>query len=466
MKCKGWKQILSFNYVQYVKSKSFIASTIIIAAVFALIMAAINIVPAIIAGGSFGKDEESSPVSDIYILNDTEFPTFDFSYFEDEGIKCSELSKDDFEAKSDEISKSENPQVAVKLSSVKDDEGKTQEIQVDVYRPENKNIVSKSQGEDIGYACADLMKQSVFLSLGVGKEDLYLTDLSAEINVQVFGDETSSLVKELVGALVPMFSALIMFCFIVSYAQLIAQSVAQEKTSRVIELLITSVRPLAIIVGKVLAMLLIAITQVAVIGAVSGIAFAVTMPFSLAAAGGQMIEGATAAIGEAAAAATEGGSFVEELTAALPGLFNPLSLVAIIITFILGFLFYALLAGLVGAGVSRIEDLAASLQPLMLVAMVGFFLSYFSSAFNADSDGEGNIVMVISRFIPISSPFALPAPILTGEMSAPQILIAMFFLALLTVLMAMLVAKVYENIIFYSGSPLKFNQILKMAKSK
>ncbi|MDE6579996.1 MAG: ABC transporter permease, partial [Ruminiclostridium sp.] len=153
-----------------------------------------------------------------------------------------------------------------------------------------------------------------------------------------------------------------------------------------------------------------------------------------------------------------------EIMGALPGLFNAGSIIAIIIVLILGFLFYALLAGLVGAGVSRSEDLAAAIQPLMLVAMLGFFLSYMSAVFN--EDGSGNIVMTISRYIPISSPFALPSAILLGEMSGVETVISIACLALLTALTALLVSKVYETIILYSGNPLKLGQILKMAKNK
>lgn len=471
MKCKGWKQILSFNYIQYVKSKSFIVSTIIISVFFALAMAAINIVPVLVTGGSFdgfiGGEENKNPVSQIYILNETDYPTFDFEYFKDMGITCTELEDDAFKAKAEEISKSETPQAAVELSPVNNAEGKLVSVDVTVFRPENKDVVSKAQGEEIGYLCGTLLKQSILQSIGVDKEDIYLAEIGINTEVQIYGSGISSEVKEMVGILVPMFSALIMFTFIVSYAQIIAQSVAQEKTSRVIELLITSVRPLAIIVGKVLSMLLVAVTQLAIVGAVSGIAFAATAPFGIASKAGQLVETATSAMGEVTVAVTEastGGGFMQELTNALPGLFNPAAIIAIIVVFILGFLFFALLAGLAGASVSRTEDLASAIQPLMLVAMAGFFLSYTSSAFNYD--GEGNAVMVIARYIPISSPFALPAPILTGEMSGVEISIAVLLLAILTVLMAMLVAKVYENIILYSGSPLKLGQIIKMAGSK
>lgn len=471
MKCKGWKQILSFNYIQYIKSKSFVVSTIIISVFFALAMAAINIVPVLVTGGSFdgfiGGGEAKNPISQVYVLNETGYPTFDFEYLKDMGITCTELEAEAFKAKAEEISKSETPQAAVELSPVNNAEGKLVRVNVTVFRPENKDVVSKAQGEEIGSLCGALLRQSILESIGVDRENIYLAEIGINTEVQIYGSGISSDMKEAVGIMVPMFSALIMFTFIVSYAQIIAQSVAQEKTSRVIELLITSVRPLAIIVGKVLSMLLVAVTQIAIVGTVSGIVFAITTPFGIASQAGQLVETATSAMGEATVVITEassGGGFMQELTNALPGLFNPAAIIAIIVVFILGFLFFALLAGLAGASVSRTEDLASAIQPLMLVAMAGFFLSYMSSAFNYD--GEGNAAMVIARYIPISSPFALPAPILTGEMSGVEISVAVLLLAILTVLMAMLVAKVYENIILYSGNPLKFGQILKMAKSK
>lgn len=471
MKFKGWKQIFSFNYIQYVKSKSFIVSTIIISVFIALIAAAVNIVPVLVTGGSFdgiiSGEEEKNPISRIYLLNETDYPTFDFDYFDNMEITCTEQDADTFKANLENISKSQTPQAAVELSPVKDAEGRLLRVNVTVFRPEDKEVVSKAQAEEIGSLCAVLLRESILQSIGVDKENIYLAEIGINTDVQIYGSGISSEVKEVVGIIVPMFSALIMFMFIVSYAQIIAQSVAQEKTSRVIELLITSVRPLAIIVGKVLSMLLVVITQIAIIGAVSGIAFAVTMPFGITSKAGQLVDAAASAMGEVTVSITEtgtGSNFMQELTNALPGLFNPMAIITIVIVFVLGFLFYALLAGLVGAGVSRTEDLASAIQPLMLVAVAGFFLSYMSSAFNYD--GEGNAVMVLSRYIPISSPFALPASILTGEMSAVETGISVLFLAILTALMAMLVAKVYENIILYSGSPLKLGQIIKMAGSK
>ena len=468
MRFKGWKQIFGFNYVQYIKTKAFIASTIVMAVIFALIIAGVNIIPSLMEKGGFdgifGGGEDDPQLEKLYICNETDIAFVNLSYLESYNIETEELSRKDFDRISEEIAKGEKAYAALLISKAEyeseyeEEEGFYYDLKL--YRPENEDVLSQSECEGIAEACRDGFKNSILLSLGVDENELETAKLEVNAETFVFGEEENSAIKEIVGVVIPMVISALMFSFIVTYAQIIAQSIAQEKTSRVIELLITSVRPLAIITGKVLAMLLVAITQVAAIGSVCGIVSVITMPFA-ASANSDVTGGAAAAAGDGVGAGTD---TISEIMNVMPGLFNPGSIIAIIITLILGFLFYALLAGLVGAGVSRIEDLAASLQPLMMIAMLGFFLSYMSAAFN--EDGSGNIVMTISRYIPISSPFSLPPAILLGQMSASETVISVAFLALLTALTVLLVSKVYETIILYSGNPLKLGQILKMAKNK
>lgn len=473
MKIKGWKNILSFNYIQYVKTKAFIVSTVIISLLFALIIGAVNIIPMLASddggGGIFGgEDDPDTQLETLYIYNATSVPTDNFSDIENAKFKTVFLEKEEFDKKSKEIAEGSKAELSLMISEAKNDENELDHYELKIFRPENQEVISESYSEAIAELCSEAFQDSVLLSLGVSKEDLSSANLEIYADTEVFGKEQLSMVKQIVKTVVPMFTALIMFSFIISYAQIIAQSVAQEKTSRVIELLITSVRPLAIIVGKVLAMLLVALTQVAIIGTVSGITAAITIPLGFFGRMGEIgniadIGNAAGNVSAAPGAQEEAQQVMGEIFNSLPGLFNPASIIAIIITVLLGFVFYALLAGLVGAGISRMEDLASGMQPLMMIAMVGFMLSYMSSAFN--EDGTGNAVMTISRYIPISSPFALPAAIIMGEMTAAETAISIIILAILAALTALLVAKVYESIILYSGTPLKLGQMIKMAKN-
>lgn len=469
MRFKGWKPIFGFTYLQQVKSKSFIVSTVIVCVLIIALFVLIGVLSFSELDGVFGGDGNSADgIDTLYVCNETEIPDFDSSEI---GVKCVRLSAEELEQKQEEVKTGDKAEAVLHIAYSSDGEnGEVRPVSVRLYRPQNKELVSDDYMNFLAEACRLAVKESLLMSLGVEQSDLALAETPISGEVLIYGNEMSEF-RQALSTAAPMLFAAIMFMFIVSYAQIIAQSVAMEKTSRVIELLITSVRPLAIVMGKVFAMLLVVITQLAVIGAVAGVCAGVFSLFAAAAAGGSGIAEVTQGVSEALEGA--GTSLQEELMNAMPGLSQPLAIAAIIVIFLLGFLFYALLAALIGAGISRSEDLASGIQPLALISVLGFFLSYLPPAFDmgyaagsGDFTGETNILTVIARYLPISSPFALPSAIILGQIGTAEIIISTVILAGLTFATMMLVAKVYENIILYSGSALKLGQIIKMAKSK
>ena len=152
------------------------------------------------------------------------------------------------------------------------------------------------------------------------------------------------------------------------------------------------------------------------------------------------------------------------------GSMTPLSFVLIFVIFILGFLFYALIAALVGASVSRMEDLAQAMQPYSLLGVLGFYLAYFPAMFTMGSLETGaasdNVMKPLSYYFPVSSPFSLPAALMVGKLSMPEVIVAVLILAVFVALVAVIVARVYEMIILHNGSRLKFMDIIKMAGRK
>ena len=80
--------------------------------------------------------------------------------------------------------------------------------------------------------------------------------------------------------------------------------------------------------------------------------------------------------------------------------------------------------------------------------------------------GEANTMALISYYLPISSPFSIPSALLTGAMDIPQALLAVLVLCVFAVLMALLVARVYEQVILHTGNRLKISDIIGLAKNK
>lgn len=463
MKLKGWKRILTFTYLQTLKSKAFKTGTIVVCVLVMLICAAINILPALLTGGgdifididgsssgdtSEGEDTEPASVNTLYIYTEYQLP-FELPLNGDVNYQWVEL--DDLESKILEVTDGEEADLFLLIRGQED-------FTVAFFRPENEAALPKHVAQEFADSFTDDFTKALYLSIGVDEADLPLAQAQVNTFVQVYNAESE--IQQIMDIIIPMALALVFYMFIVMYSQQIATSIATEKSSRVIELLITSARPLAIIVGKIAGTLLVCITQVVIIGTAGGLAFAVTAPFGIA-----TVANAAPAIGEVVESATELTGAVDigaELVTAMPGAFNIGSIIAIIITLILGFIFFALLAGLVGASVSRLEDLAGAMQPLMLVSVVGFMLAYMPSAMNFE--GDMNSVITFSHFFPLSSPFALPSAILMGELGAIETVIALVMLAVMVCLAALLTAKVYESMILYSGSRLKIGQILKMVK--
>ena len=474
MKIKGWEKILSFTYLQTVKTKSFKISTVVICIFTALLCAAINLLPAFFTenGGIFTEegdkagaggtgDKEPVSVSNLYICSGNELG---FELMPVEGVKYLTVPGADFSEQREAVILGETPDMLLYIYG-----GAGEDFYLTYYYPENDKILPKQVAQSYANRFTDAFTQAMYFSIGVDEADLPLAQADIHSYVAVHGEE--SWIQEILNVAVPMGIALIFYMFIVIYSQLIAQSMATEKSSRVIELLITSARPLAIITGKILGTLLVCVTQVAIIGMVGGAAFALSAPFALqTVANAAQLGGSAELIGSTVGVLAGNGipagdadvNIGAELASALPGIFNIGSIIAVMLTFLLGFIFFALLAGLVGASVSRMEDLTAALQPLMLIAVAGFFLSYLPPSLTFEGDMDS--VITFSHFFPISSPFALPPAILMGQMGAAETVIAIVMLTALTLLTAMLTAKVYEGMILYSGNRLKVLQILKMAK--
>ena len=470
MKVKGWKSVMSFTFIQNVKAKSFIAGTVVMCIIFSLIAVGINILPKLITGGSFDNffgQSTYEKISTVFL-----YDTTDFGFNEEAkqlGISIVDISEAELDAKQKEVEQSNAAVVLLKIIQTENS------FDLTIYRPHSEEVISGGDCQALADAVGPIFTNAMYKSYGLSEDDIKTLQFSVNSEVKLYSDEQSNLsqMQKAMASLLPILSALVFFSFIISYANMIAQSVATEKTSRVMELLLTSVRPLAVIVGKVVAMLFVCLAQFLAIGFVTGLAFLISAPFGfipdLIASGEALISQGMAQTG-AAAATIDFGTVVNEITAqigsSLPGL-DIFSIILVIIVFVLGFLFFALLAGLCGASVSRAEDLATAIQPLTMVSMIGFLISYMPSIIAVESTLEGggpDAITIVARYLPISSPFSLPAGILLGQMSMLEACISVLVLAVFVVLTALLVSKIYHHIVLYSGNPLKFNQLIKFAK--
>ena len=459
---RGWKKVFGFTFVQFVKTKSFIVGTVILALITVLITAGLNVIPKLAGAGEDisgdGSDSTDICISKVYVADTTEALTDDdLAGLQQMGFPLPERTEN-ITAAIDSLSGAESGQVLVTVTAEQSDGTVTGYSVKTFYSPDTDG----DSIDAVSGVMVTLLKYRNMLDLGVKPEDLAATQRYYSTSKIQAGSDEWSVLESAINYIVPIVFSLILFIFIFAYGQTVAQSIATEKTSRVMELLLTSVRPLAVVIGKVLAMCLVSIAQFLVIAGLGAATFAATAPFGI---GGDIMK-----IMENPAAQTGQDAEIAQALSGSFGTISPLTFVLILVIFILGFLFYALIAALVGASVSRMEDLAQAMQPYSLIGVLGFYLAYFPVIFNAESFESGaassNSMQLFSYYFPVSSPFSLPSALLLGTLSMGQVLAAVLILAVFVVLVAVIVARVYEMIILHNGSRLKFKDIISMAFRK
>ena len=210
-----------------------------------------------------------------------------------------------------------------------------------------------------------------------------------------------STVDPFVQFLVPFALAFIFFITSFTFGLLIAQSVTEEKQTRIVEILVASVPVRALLAGKVAAMTLLAFAQIALIALVSFVGMQIA----------DVDPGVIGLIGPAV------------------GWFLPF--------FVLGFIMLATLWAGVGALAARQEDVAGASSPLQMAVMLPFFAVIFLS--------DNAAAMKILSYIPLSSPVAMPIRIFNGETAAWEPFVALVILAATAVAFLAVGARVYEG---------------------
>ena len=131
-----------------------------------------------------------------------------------------------------------------------------------------------------------------------------------------------------------------------------------------------------------------------------------------------------------------------------------------IIYFILGYFAYALLYALTGSTVSKPEDVQSANGPVAILAVIGFYLSYFTMM-NPASE-----LNTFASIFPISSPFCMPFRIMMGLASISDVAISIAILIVTILIIAKVAIKIYSNAILNYGTKMSFKDIITMYKDK
>ena len=208
-----------------------------------------------------------------------------------------------------------------------------------------------------------------------------------------------------------------LFVVLAFFGQAVAQGVTEEKSSRVIELLLTAVPPRRLLTGKVLGIGLVGLLLLLLPGAVA-----------------------------LAAGALAGGSGLPSAA--------PQAVALVLLWFVLGYVFYSVLFAAVGALVSRQEDLQTAMLPVNAVLIAAFYLALIVSG-----NPDGTIAR-ITAFVPPFSPMVVPIRMVLGDMTLPALVVAVAINVLAIVGLTAIAGGIYERAILRIGAPVKLRGVL------
>ena len=446
-KITGWKHVFSFTFQQTAKSKSFKSSTIFLGIVLFIGMIAINV------GSSLSeKNDENThkPVVSTQVGVLLEFAHT--IYYKDETglgflMKDVEGYVNETFAGSTFIQVEETHETFVTTFKNEDQDSAYlylgmdgNGIDVQLYLPASTTYSEENTGGFVSSVVDYLIN---WKEQAVALDDNQKNFLMADIQTSVTTNDNKSFGETMVEMYVPMMMCLVLYMCIIMYGQMVGTSVATEKSSRVMELLLTSIRPLAIIVGKVMSMMVLSLVQLGIwlVLLVVGNGIGTVL--------GQKIY-------------PNYSNIVIELLKEfdLLTIFSPLRILCALVVFILGFTFYCTLAGLMGATVNRGEDLSSAMSVYSTVSVIGFMLAYIPSILGTLGTGIQQFVSIF----PLSSPFILPAKILTGELPVGMIILGVLILFVVVITFVIVVAKIYEIVILYNGTKVGLRQIKDMMR--
>ena len=213
------------------------------------------------------------------------------------------------------------------------------------------------------------------------------------------GDETSS--NTYIAMTAGFIFTFLIYMFVMSYGGMVMQSVMEEKTNRIVELMVSSVKPFQLMMGKIIGVALVGFVQLAiwgvmlsiilmVCGSVFGLSTAPAVP-AVAGADAQM----------AAMAQQAGGGEAAEIMSALMGLPYAELGIMFVLYFVGGYLLYASFFAAVGASINAQEDSSQFIMPVVLIMVFGLYAAMYSA-----ENTNGPLAFWASMF-PLTSPIVM-----------------------------------------------------------
>ena len=412
---KQFGKILSFEFKGYIKNKMFIGFTVVLVIAIAALIFSSNIAALFNSNQDGETPLEDSPIMIVY-AEDEMLASLSQEYFTNAfvgyNVRLAECSIDDLK---EDIASGE-VECAFVMNSVSS----------------YTYYVNNLSMNDVNVAIADAVLQEVYRANAMMQNGLTPEQVGEILSVQI-ESRTEMLGKNQVQNFWYTYIMIYaLYMVIMVYGQMVANNVATEKSSRAMELLVTSAKPTSMMFGKVIASCLAGFSQLVIIFGTAILLYNINKD-----------------------------AISDPMIASIFDI--PVELfIYLIVFFVLGFLTYAFLYGAIGSTVSKLEDVGLAIMPISYIFLAAMLIVIINTA----SGSVDNTTMSICSYIPFTAPMAMFARICMSTVTWHEIAISIAVSTASVIGIGFAAAKIYRvGVLLYGNRP-KIGEVLKLVFKK
>lgn len=452
----GFGKVFSFTFRHQTEGKGFKFATFVIP--FILLGLVVAIMALVARDSVQKKNQEPVNMNMLYVLDETPYGQFNDmvrflipeSDLKDIGLRSiSNQTVDEFLKENKDTLVNDNDWGILSLSVEKKQaefgEGTVDDHDIFMVRLSlaDGSQVNKSTRNKVLELGTIAAKSASAAASEVSQEQYTILSSSHMTQIIDAGKKEDNFILVMVRYIAPFLFTILMYAMLLLYCMGMGKNLVVEKSSKLMEMLLTSISPVALVAGKVVAIICVALLQ-----------FAVWI--------GSIILGFV--VGNVVAQAIDP-TFVNPITKLIDLLleygnisFTAGQIVLALLGLIFGFASYCVFAAVIASTCAKAEEVAQKQGILNLIIVGGYMLAIFT-ALGELNGGSDNSMMVIADLIPFSAAFRLPVDVLLGSVSNLIATVSVLIMMVLTVILAILAGKVYKAQVFLAG-----NSILSNAK--
>ena len=310
--------------------------------------------------------------------------------------------------------------------------------------------------ESIADQIEDIVEAERLKALNVGNIKQILEQVEVNLSLATFrnGEESSEASSSAASSFAGIALGFVLYFFLVIYGSIVMQSIIEEKSSRILEVLVSTVRPFDMMMGKILGVALVALTQIAIWGVllivISAAVIPAVMPDDILAG----VEAVRTGVDVAAMAP----DMDVEAMAALASVMDTGYISQIVVLLLLfmmgGFLLYAAMYAAIGASVDQVQDAQQLTTPVMIPIIFAFII------LTMVMNDPNSPLVVWCSMIPFTAPIVMMGRIPSG-IPTWEIVTSLLLLYGTFIVMVWLAGKIYRVGIFMHGKKPTFKELYK-----